>query len=97
MIRVHCFLQPNWALVTKGALSELRMEAVRGAETDEENLEAIRQNWCFGSAIFKQELLQRVEADLLEAHLAQCFQELQFERGRHPVISCSLETVNQLR
>ena len=47
---------------------QLRMEARRAAETDDQSLEAIRQNWCFGSETFKQELLRRVEGDLGEHH-----------------------------
>ena len=44
------------------------MEARRAEETDEATLNEIRHSWCIGSAAFKDELLQRVEAQLGEHH-----------------------------
>ena len=47
---------------------QLRMEARRIEEEDEQSLKAIRHSWSFGSEAFKLELLQRVEGALGEHH-----------------------------
>jgi hypothetical protein len=74
--------RPSWLCVDRllGALGiphdtpaaraefQLRMEARRAQEQDEPTLEAIRQNWSFGSEQFKLELLQRLEGQLGEHH-----------------------------
>lgn len=43
---------------------QIRMEARRAEEMDEETLQAIRQNWWFGTEEFKRELLERMEGKL---------------------------------
>src|SRR5687767_10871067 len=47
---------------------QLRMEARRAEESDEETLQNIRQGWCFGSQTFEQEMLERIDGALGEHH-----------------------------
>jgi REP element-mobilizing transposase RayT len=47
---------------------QLRMEARRAEEEDEETLQSIRQSWSFGSEQSKAELFQSIEGELGENH-----------------------------
>jgi hypothetical protein len=47
---------------------QLRMEGRRAEEVDDETLDAIRRDWCFGSAEFRAELVRRIEGGLGEHH-----------------------------
>jgi putative transposase len=54
---------------------QLRMEARRAEEIDEETLQAIRQSWSFGSEQFKSELLDRIDGKLGDHHAGTLRQE----------------------
>ena len=54
---------------------QLRMEARRAEEQDEQTLQIIRQSWSYGSEQFKLELLQRLEGELGEHHSGHLHQQ----------------------
>ena len=60
---------------------QLRMEARRAEEQDEQTLQAIRQSWSFGSEQFKIELLQRLEGELGEHHSGSLHQQTSTSRA----------------
>jgi putative transposase len=64
---------------------QLRMEARRAEEADEKTLEAIRQDWCFGSEEFRAELVQRMEGKLAEHHSGALHLESSRVRGQRIV------------
>jgi REP element-mobilizing transposase RayT len=54
---------------------ERRMEARRGAQSEEEALAPMRRGWCFGSEEFKRAMLEKMEGKLGEHHSGQLRQE----------------------
>jgi putative transposase len=60
---------------TARAEFQLRMEARRAEDQDEQTLQAIRQSWSFGKEEFKLELLQRLEIELGEHHSGDLLQQ----------------------
>lgn len=47
---------------------EMRMEARRAQEADEESLKALRRGWCLGSPEFKARMLERMDGKLGQHH-----------------------------
>jgi hypothetical protein len=60
---------------------QVRMEARRAEETDEETLKAIRQSWCFGHAELKDEFLERMDGQLGGHHSGALQQEASKSRA----------------
>jgi len=54
---------------------ERRMEARRQQEMDEAECETVRRGWCLGSEAFRQEMLERMEGQLGEAHAGELRRE----------------------